>query len=70
MGKFSPRRLLAEEKGNRPSDLCFRAFGGGMVSRETTSRPKNLEPLLSKWLCLVSRRNKFFDFNGATEEHL
>jgi len=70
MGEFSPRRLLAEEKGNRPFDLCFRAFGGGMVSRETTSRPKNLEPFLSKWQRQGSRSNKFVDFSGATEEHL
>ncbi|ROW15034.1 hypothetical protein VPNG_03350 [Cytospora leucostoma] len=26
---FSPRRFLPEEKRNRPSDVCFRAFGGG-----------------------------------------
>ncbi|KAK1830673.1 cytochrome P450 [Podospora conica] len=29
VGEFNPRRFLAEEKGNRPSDICFRAFGGG-----------------------------------------
>jgi cytochrome P450 len=29
VGEFNPRRFLAEEKGNRPSDVCFRAFGGG-----------------------------------------
>ncbi|KAK8108112.1 uncharacterized protein PG998_010125 [Apiospora kogelbergensis] len=27
--QFNPRRFLAEEKKNRPSDVCFRAFGGG-----------------------------------------
>lgn len=27
--EFDPRRFLAEEKGSRPSDFCFRAFGGG-----------------------------------------
>ncbi|CAN8095649.1 unnamed protein product [Discula destructiva] len=27
--KFRPRRLLPEEKKNRPSDICFRVFGGG-----------------------------------------
>lgn len=26
---FSPRRFLPEERKNRPSDMCFRAFGGG-----------------------------------------
>lgn len=26
---FQPRRFLAEEKGKRPADVCFRAFGGG-----------------------------------------
>ncbi|KAJ4422064.1 hypothetical protein N0V82_003254 [Gnomoniopsis sp. IMI 355080] len=26
---FNPRRFLAEEKKNRPGDVCFRAFGGG-----------------------------------------
>lgn len=26
---FNPRRFLAEEKQNRPRDVCFRAFGGG-----------------------------------------
>lgn len=26
---FQPRRFLSEEKKNRPSDICFRAFGGG-----------------------------------------
>lgn len=26
---FRPRRFLPEEKKNRPSDNCFRAFGGG-----------------------------------------
>lgn len=29
VGEFNPRRFLAEEKGNRPSDHCFRPFGGG-----------------------------------------
>ncbi|KAK0748899.1 hypothetical protein B0T18DRAFT_436633 [Schizothecium vesticola] len=28
VGEFNPRRFLAEEKGSRPSDVCFRAFGG------------------------------------------
>ncbi|CAN8100028.1 unnamed protein product [Discula destructiva] len=27
--EFQPRRFLPEEKKNRPSDTCFRAFGGG-----------------------------------------
>ncbi|POS77273.1 hypothetical protein DHEL01_v204344 [Diaporthe helianthi] len=27
--EFNPRRFLPEEKKNRPSDVCFRAFGGG-----------------------------------------
>lgn len=27
--QFQPRRFLPEEKKNRPSDTCFRAFGGG-----------------------------------------
>lgn len=27
--QFKPRRFLPEEKKNRPSDICFRAFGGG-----------------------------------------
>lgn len=27
--EFDPRRFLAEEEGSRPSDFCFRAFGGG-----------------------------------------
>ncbi|KAK3319677.1 putative cytochrome P450 [Cercophora scortea] len=27
--EFNPRRFLAEEKANRPRDVCFRAFGGG-----------------------------------------
>ncbi|KAK3372601.1 putative cytochrome P450 [Podospora didyma] len=27
--EFNPRRFLAENKKNRPSDVCFRAFGGG-----------------------------------------
>ncbi|ETS81725.1 hypothetical protein PFICI_06727 [Pestalotiopsis fici W106-1] len=26
---FNPRRFLPEERKNRPSDVCFRAFGGG-----------------------------------------
>ncbi|KAK0621945.1 putative cytochrome P450 [Bombardia bombarda] len=26
---FNPRRFLQEQKKNRPSDACFRAFGGG-----------------------------------------
>lgn len=26
---FEPRRFLLEEKQKRPSDVCFRAFGGG-----------------------------------------
>ncbi|KAK8057936.1 hypothetical protein PG996_011873 [Apiospora saccharicola] len=26
---FDPRRFLASNKSNRPSDACFRAFGGG-----------------------------------------
>jgi cytochrome P450 len=27
--QFNPRRFLPEEKKNRPSEACFRAFGGG-----------------------------------------
>lgn len=27
--QFKPERFLPEEKKNRPSDICFRAFGGG-----------------------------------------
>ncbi|RYP77947.1 hypothetical protein DL771_000806 [Monosporascus sp. 5C6A] len=27
--EFNPRRFLPGEKKNRPSDVCFRAFGGG-----------------------------------------
>jgi cytochrome P450 len=27
--EFNPRRFLPEEKKNRPSESCFRAFGGG-----------------------------------------
>lgn len=27
--EFKPSRFLPEEKKNRPSDICFRAFGGG-----------------------------------------
>lgn len=27
--EFKPRRFLPEERKNRPSDICFRAFGGG-----------------------------------------
>lgn len=29
VSEFNPRRFLPEEKKNRPSDVCFRAFGGG-----------------------------------------
>ncbi|OTA92911.1 hypothetical protein M434DRAFT_21668 [Hypoxylon sp. CO27-5] len=29
VAEFNPRRFLAEEKQNRPRDVCFRAFGGG-----------------------------------------
>ncbi|KAI4594966.1 hypothetical protein KJ359_007489 [Pestalotiopsis sp. 9143b] len=29
VAEFNPRRFLPEEKKSRPSDVCFRAFGGG-----------------------------------------
>ncbi|KAK3902108.1 cytochrome P450 [Staphylotrichum tortipilum] len=28
-GEFEPRRFLAENRGKRAKDVCFRAFGGG-----------------------------------------
>jgi cytochrome P450 len=29
VAEFNPRRFLPENRKNRPSDVCFRAFGGG-----------------------------------------